>query len=151
MLNLRDTRWLMLGFHTRREERKYAPEGPVRSKDTDVLVMVFPSGQGQTDSTEYRSSLCNYLWAPRLVLTDPSGSGSMVLLHHQKIQLKRFLHPDSHRFLSCRRWSCVTSTGSLRQHLEFNYTNSSISCSRERERNILRQICHHVCNMRAQS
>lgn len=130
--------------HKTGEEGEYTPEGPVRSKDTDVLVMVFPPGQGPTDSTEYRSSFCNYLWAPRLVLTGPPGRGSVVLLHHQKIPLKRFLYPDSHPFLSCRRWSHVTSAGSLRHNLESHHTNSCISCSREREKNILRQICHHM-------
>lgn len=43
------------------EEREYIPERPVRRKDTDVLLMVFPPGLGQTDSPEYRSSFCNYL------------------------------------------------------------------------------------------
>lgn len=37
--------------HKTGKEREYMTEGPVRCKDTDVMVMVFPPGQGQTDST----------------------------------------------------------------------------------------------------
>ena len=47
MLNLRDTRQLILGFHTRQREHTW--EGPARIKRTDVPVMVFVPGQTQPE------------------------------------------------------------------------------------------------------
>lgn len=119
------------------QEREYSPEGSVISRDTDVLGIIFWQVQEQPNSTEYSSSSCNYLWVPRLVLTDLAGNGSIT----KRSSWRGFLHPESSLPLLQK---VMSPAQVLSDTAQSPVTPTESAAAGWGERKILRQICHHT-------
>lgn len=136
-----NARWLILGFHKNSgrewvQSRGASGKQRYRCAWNDLLTGTGTAQQHGVQQLILQLSMSSQAWPSRQWFhsTTPSRKDPA-----EEVSCTQTVIPSSPV-----EGDAVTSTGSLRHRSESSHTAHWVSCSRERERNILRQICHYM-------